>query len=241
MFKQRMRTGGAGGILTCSLILHLMLSIACTSHFANGETRIYREQAPEKEYINTYRIEETGSGFFVSIISYLGEKLYIRKELWLDQSYATVKWRYENLIENIDISAIRDGNIIKLTGINRGQNVDHIYEIDSLPWKQQFPLDLERFVNSEQESIKFWAIGTNGPADMKIAQFIASKKERSPIRINGAETETVRVRVSFAGVLSLIWHGDAWHRLSDGRFLLFDSTSAPGYPPTKVELISERL
>jgi hypothetical protein len=189
--------------------------------------------------MNTYRIQEYGSGFIVTIVSMLEEQIRIRKKLWLDNTYATIKWSYQDLLENIDIFAVREGDTIHLTGINRGKEVEKVYTIDSLPWKQQFPLDLERFATSSEDSIEFWAIGTNGPADMRIAKFMASKEESDPIQHNGKKTDALQVRVSFAGILSAIWHGVSWHRISDGRFVLFDSSAAPGHPPTKVELVSE--
>jgi hypothetical protein len=238
LFRQRIHTFGSkrrGRRFLPILILFLLMGSGGT---AFGEFRVYRERAQGLEYVNTYQIQENGSGFFVTIVSRLGEQLHIQKKLWLDNTYATLKWSYEDFTENIDISAFREGNTIRLEGVDRGKHVEKIYEIDSLPWKQQIPLDLERFAKSNQNSMLFWAIGTNGPADMRIAKFIATKRGNDPILINGEDTEAVCVRVSLAGLLSLIWHGDSWHRLSDGMFMLFDSSAAPGYPPTVVELIS---
>jgi hypothetical protein len=206
---------------------------------AFGESRIYRELVRGMEYVNTYRIQENGSGFIVTIVSRLGEQIRIQKKLWLDHTYATMKWSYQDLLENIDIFAVREGDTIRLTGMDRGEQVEKVYKIDSLPWKQQFPLDLERFATSSEDSIEFWAIGTNGPADMRIAKFMARKEKSDPIQYNGERTDALQVRVSFAGILSVIWHGVSWHRVSDGRFVLFDSSAAPGHPPTKVELVSE--
>jgi len=221
-----------------TLILFIFLSMGSGST-AFGEFRVYRELVQGLEYVNTYQIQQNGSGFLVTIVSHLGEQIRIQKKLWLDQTYATLKWSYEDFTENINITAFREGNIIRLAGVNRGKQVNKVYEIDSLPWKQQIPLDLEGFAKSDQDSLLFWAIGTNGPADMKIAKFIATKSGNDPIRIDGESTETVRVRVSLAGLLSIIWHGDSWHRISDGRFMLFDSSPAPGYPSTVVKLVSE--
>ncbi len=142
--------------------------------------------------------------------------------------------------DDIDIIAYREGNTIRLFGIHRGKPVEKIFKIDAEPWKQQFPMDFEKFVLSQKESIKFWAIGTNGPAAMKTAKFVASKKEKAHVNVNGQERATVRVRVSFPGLLSCIWHGDSWHRLSDGKYIRFKSVGAPGHPPTTMEIQSEQ-
>jgi hypothetical protein len=230
-FLEKMR----GRRLLPLLILFLAMG-SCSTAF--GEFRVYRERAQGLEFLNTYQIQDNDTGFLVTIISHLGEQIRIQKQLWLDRTYATLKWSYEDFTENINITAVRKGNTIVLEGVNRGKQVEKVYEIDSLPWKQQIPLDLEGFVKSNQNSMLFWAIGTNGPADMRIAKFIATKRGNDPILIDGKDTEAVHVRVSLAGLLSILWHGDSWHRVSDGRFMLFDSSAAPGYPSTVVELIS---
>jgi hypothetical protein len=204
------------------------------------ETRVYRKWAAERKYLNTYHIERNGKELFVRILSHFGEQIHIQKELWLDQNYATLKWKYRDMKEGIDIFAQRDGNTIWIRGINRGRKVDKTYRIDSLPWKQQFPFDLEQFIRSDQDSLMFWSIGVDGPANMKIAKLVARKKESGTVRVNGEETEAIRVSVSFTELLSLIWHGDAWHRVSDGRFIYFKSSSAPGHPPMIFEMLEEK-
>jgi hypothetical protein len=117
--------------------------------------------------------------------------------------------------------------------------VKKTYIVDSLPWRQQFPLDLEMFVKPDQESALFWSIGTNGPADMKIAKFVAMKKENDVVRVNGSYVSATRVHITFAGALSIVWKADAWHRDDDGKFVRFNSGAAPGYPLTVVEMVSE--
>ncbi len=119
------------------------------------------------------------------------------------------------------------------------RQVKKTYTIDSLPWRQQFPLDLERFVKSEQEKELFWSIGTNGPADMKIAKFVARKEGGDVVSVNGSDMPATRVHITFAGVLSIVWKADAWHRKDDGKFVLLKSGAAPGHPTTVVEMVSE--
>jgi hypothetical protein len=141
--------------------------------------------------------------------------------------------------DDIDIIAYREENTIRLFGIHKGKPIEKIFKIDEDPWKQQFPMDFEKFVLSQKDSIKFWAIGTDGPAAMKAAKFVASKKERVHVTVNGEKTETVRVRVSIAGLLSFLWYGSSWHRLSDGQYIRFKSVGAPGHPPTILEIVSD--
>jgi hypothetical protein len=205
-----------------------------------AEVRVYKECAEEDEYLNTFRIKPDGNGTYVSITSKDGKELHKYKELWLDADHNTVKWRYKHPEQQTDFTAFRDGDMIFLNGTHRGEEVERTYEVDGLPWKQQFPLDLERFVLSGERSLKFWAIGTGGPADLKIAKFIALMKQPEKVDTPEGRTEMLKVRITFFGLLSFIWSGEAWHRMSDGRFVRFLSDRAPGHPPTTVKLVEER-
>jgi hypothetical protein len=201
------------------------------------ETRLYRKSADRQEYINSYHIEKHERGLFVRIFSTLDKQIHLKKELWLDQNYATLKWKYRDMKDGIDVFAQRVHNTIYIKGVSRGKTINKRYTIDELPWKQQFPFDLEAFIRSEEKKLMFWSIGVNGPADMKVAKLVATKKEYGVLYINGEETKAIRVSIRFAGLLSPIWHGTAWYRADDGRFIYFTSSSAPGHTPMELEII----
>jgi hypothetical protein len=205
------------------------------------EKRVYSERAQGKEFVNTYAITEGPSEYHVTIVSLSTDgRPRITKQLHLDKNYATLEWVYRDYLEGIDLHAVREGNTIRLEGKNRGREVKKTYTIDSLPWRQQFPLDLERFVKSDQDKELFWSIGTNDPADMKIAKFVARKEGGDVVSVNGSNIPVIRVHITFAGALSIVWKADAWHRDDDGEFVRFNSGKAPGYPMTVVEMVSEK-
>ena len=227
-------------------ILALLTAIFLTYFFTASastyvETRVYRKSANKKEYLNSYYIQKNEKGLFVRILSTLDTQIHIQKELWLDQKYATMKWKYQDIEDGVDVIARRYNNTIHIKGISRGENVDKTYNIDALPWKQQFPFDLEGFIRSEQDEMLFWSIGVNGPADMKLAKLVARKEERGIVQINGEATEAIRVSIRFTGLLSPIWHGVAWYRVSDGSFIYFTSSAAPGHTPMKLEMIEKQI
>jgi hypothetical protein len=218
-------------------------------HSSRGKTltRVYRERTEDREFINTFTIKplpegthpsgDELEGYYVSVVSREGSTERKFKELWMDSGLATFRWHYRHDKRDTDLVAKRNDNAIHLTGRHREKAVDRRFTIDDLPWRQQFPLDLEQFVHSNQRSTKFWAIGTDGPAGLKIARFIAAKKEYDTVNLADDLFHVLRIRISFFGLLSLFWHGDAWHRLSDGEYIRFRSSEAPGHPPALLELI----
>jgi hypothetical protein len=224
-----------------SALLAAMLLTGFYTASANSyvETRVYRKSAGKREYLNSYYIVKDEKGLFVRILSTLGEQIHLTKELWLDENYGTLKWKYQDMREGIDILARRIHNTIYIKGVSRGKDVNKKYTIDTLPWKQQFPFDLEGFIESEENEMLFWSIGVNGPADMRMAKLVARKEERAFVQVNGEETDAIRVSIRFAGLLSPIWHGSAWYRVDDGSFIYFRSSPAPGHTPMELEIIGK--
>ncbi|MFW6181342.1 MAG: hypothetical protein ACOC8N_06295 [Spirochaetota bacterium] len=206
---------------------------------------MYRETSEGRKFVNTFTMEPlSGSphlpgerGTYVRIVSREDGREHKLKELWLDEELATVRWHYRHRERGTDLTAWREGNVILLEGSHEGEEVRRRFEIDDLPWRQQFPLDLEQFARSDRQSTMFWAIGTDGPAGLKAAKFIAVKKEQDTITVNGETCRVRRIRISFYGLLSIFWHGDSWHRCSDGEYIRFRSSEAPGHPPALLELV----
>ncbi len=99
--------------------------------------------------MNIYSIEASPQGTLITIQSRYREKVFLRKKVWVDEAFSTLKWKYHNLLDEIELYAYRHGNRITLRGMSRGASVERTYKIDDNPWKQQFPLDLEKFALSE--------------------------------------------------------------------------------------------
>jgi hypothetical protein len=142
--------------LTATLLTGMLTILFLTASASTYvETRVYRKSADEKEYLNNYYIEKNRSGLFVRIISTLDAQIHLKKELWFDRNYATLKWKYQDMQDGVDVIAWRVHNTIHIKGVSRGKKIDKKYTIDTLPWKQQFPFDLEGFIRSGQEELRF--------------------------------------------------------------------------------------
>jgi len=233
MFGRKEKTPAKARLLASVIVF----TLACNPLFC--ETRVYREKTGDREYVNIYSIDRSPQGSLISIQSRYREKVFLRKKVWVDEAFSTLKWKYHNLLDEMDLYAYRHGNRITLSGMSRGVSIERTYKIDGNPWKQQFPLDLEKFALSDKKLLNFWAIGTSEPAELKIAKFIARKRGRDSITVNGCTSAALRITVSLHGLLSLFWHGESWHRLLDGNYILFESTGVPGHPPTVMEMLGQ--
>lgn len=155
----------------------------------------------------------------------------------LDPRFVSYTWTRRNAREGTDFTAVRHGNVIRLTGFFKSQRVNREYRIDDRPWKQCFPVDLQKWAASPDKTLTFWAIN---PLDLEIHTFRVKKQDRETITVNGQPVETVRVRIAPTGLLSFLWHCNVWFRASDGRFVRFEGASGPpGSPMTVTELVSE--
>lgn len=202
------------------------------------ETLVYKQIIGDEVVIHTYIIASIDSGYSIHLTR-KSESQEIYEEFNLDSLFHTQRWKYCNPSKQTDISVIRRKNVILLSGTHNGERINKSYEIDSIPWAQLFPIGLENFVQSAQKKMKFYAISTMSPAEMKIAKFTAKVRNNETISCNGGTVDAIHVRISFSGLMSILWHGDCWFRKSDGRYIKWDAPGPPGYPHSLVELITE--
>jgi hypothetical protein len=201
-------------------------------------TRVYEERSKNSLIVHRFIIEESSSGYSIDLQS---EKngLWIKQKYEVEKNLATLSWNYEESNKNTNITAIRKGNQIYLSGMDRGKPINKIFKINELSWNQTFNIGLEHFALAPEKSMKFWSIGTSGPGNMKITTFKVKKKKIETISVNGKTVEAVHLRMSLTGLLSIFWSGSYWYRKSDGRFVRYQGKSGPGTGVAIMELISE--
>jgi hypothetical protein len=217
--------------------LILFLFLIC---LANGfaQTLIYKQISDDKVILHTYLIQPSGSGYVIQL-NRESESLQVYEEFVLDSLYQTLDWKYQNEQTGTDISVSRHDRVILLTGIHKNQIIEKKFSIDPLPWAQLFPIGLETLAAFHRKKMKFYAISTTSPAEMKIAKFAAKIQDHETIICDGDSVDAVHMRISFTGWKSVLWHGDCWFRKSDHRYIKWDAPGPPGHPRSVVELISE--
>jgi hypothetical protein len=162
------------------------------------------------------------------------------QELKTDPQFSVLSWRWVEEAEATDVTAIRDGSTISLAGLSEGRKIARKFTVGDDPWYQVFPIGLEALALDPRGSVKFWAIGTTGILAMRAGSFRAVVAGLEQAEWGGILVPAIRVRISLAGPISILWHGDFWHRLGDGRYLACVTNRGPGTPPVRVDLTEER-
>jgi hypothetical protein len=187
-------------------------------------TLVYTERSAAETTRQTFVIEPGAGGF----------------TLKTDPMFSVLRWRWVEEAEATDVTAIRDGATISLAGLREGRKIARKFTVGDDPWYQVFPVGLEALAVNPRGSEKFWAIGTTGILGMRIGSFRAVVAGPEQAAWGGKLVPAIRVRISMAGPVSILWHGDFWHRPGDGRYLACSTNRGPGTPPVNVELTEER-
>lgn len=205
-----------------------------TSITAFGLTLKYRQNTISNDSFHSLNISSIEDGYHLTGISDInGYTDYI-----LNPDYSTSKWKISNINKNIYLEGERNGNIIKLKGIFKGNPVDRIIEINSNPWIEQWEIGLESFILSGENQKLFWSINPDNLN--QIGEFIAIKNGDEIIDLNGAKIDTIKVKVTLTGFIGNFFHFDFNFRKSDGRLLVENYPADTRGIPTKVELIDEQ-
>lgn len=157
-----------------------------------------------------------------------------------DPEFKTLSWHYIRFGEYTDVFAKLTPEGVSITGYLDGEELDEFEELDDdEPWIQLFPMNpgMEQFINSDEDEIVFWSIGTESPADMEINSFKAEKEESGYSEEFGCKV--LRVNFSPTGWKSYFWDGDYYFRLEDGRIVGYRGDGAPGKDSSKTTLIKE--
>jgi len=207
------------------------------------ETLTYREVEGKDVAIHVIVIasglEEPGLGFRVELTT-TRDGAVVRQTFLTDADLSTLSWTFSDPARRMELSASRQGGRIVLTGHSRGKKVAREFEGEGPAWNQLFQMGLGAFVKSGGTSLQFRSIGTQGPGELKIGRFTATRKAGESIDLAGKTVQAVRLRISLSGLLSIFWHGDYWFRQGDGRFLRYRGKNRPGGPPAVSELVEEK-
>jgi hypothetical protein len=215
-----------------------MLVTMAGNSLLNGETRVYEEKIKGRITTHNFIIDKSITGCTITLRSETGGK-QIDQKFELATNLSALSWFYGDPEKKTKITAAKKGNKIYLKGIHEGKQIDKTFKINALPWNQSFNIGLEKFAVSTEKKMKFWAIGTSGPGDMKITTFSVKKKEVETITLKGKEVAAVHLQISLTGLLSIFWTGNYWYRKADGKFLRYKGKDR-GSSRDGMELISEK-
>jgi hypothetical protein len=203
-----------------------------------GDHLVYTEKTKDKIKIHRFTIRPKNGTHVIHLESEVETKR-ISQTYTVDSYFATLFWEYKDEGLKTHISAIKKGDTVWLSGHHKGKPIKKKFATRNLMWNQVFNIGLEKFLLSNQQTIKFRAIGTSGPGEMKMATFSVKKKGVETLTFKDQAVECVRLRISLSGLLSIFWHGGYWYRKSDGRFVQYKGKSGPGKSVTIMKLVGE--
>ena len=216
-------------ILTKLIIL--LLCIICTN-IAYAQTLLYKESTSEKDFIREIAIRKLENGYLVKTTTVNKDEMTYNT----DASFSVLKWKYYNHENGTDISAERLENEIYITGQLNNKKYEKKLKIENLPWYQEWGLGLKSFIVSDKNSTSFLSLSQN---NLKIYKFEAKRDKIEIINVNGKESESVYVKITFTGWMKIFGHQDKWFRKSDGTYI-YGKEGGLTEPPTTIQLIEEK-
>ena len=153
-----------------------------------------------------------------------------------DLSGQTLAWHFKQGTL-IDIHARREGNLLKLTGILRGERVERTEPLDDRPWYQTLSFSLRGFLSSGEGRRSFWMIRSD---NLELVSIQAEKMGIEEVLVLGWKVQAQKVEIRKEGIFASLWHGDYWFRVGDNLFVRYQGVHGPpGTPETLVQLSGE--
>ena len=146
----------------------------------------------------------------------------------------TLKWKIVEEGKH-DITAIRRGDQLHISGIRNGKEYNDVIKIDERPWYQPLSFSLGKFLNSTEEETTFWVIRAD---TIEVIALTARKVGDEILHIENKDVVSQKVEVRAEGFFSSFWSANYWYRKGDNLFLRYQSVHGlPGTDATIVELV----
>ena len=148
----------------------------------------------------------------------------------------TLAWHFQQGAQT-DIQARREGNLLKLAGILRGEKVERTELLDDRPWYQPLSFSLQGFLNSAEDKRSFWMIRSD---NLELVIIQAEKLGVEEVLVSGQKVQATKVEIRKEGLFASLWHGDYWFRTGDNLFVRYQGVHGPpGTPETLIQLSGE--
>jgi len=210
------------------LLLLALLSIPLTA-----QTYRYSETTSNVTIQQSVTVTQNESGGFV--ITAIDAETGDTDTMTLDNHCAALVW-VTQAKDGSTISYRRSGNSILIEGVQHGVSVSKTVAIDGLPWYGSTDFGLGDFVRSKQTTGNFWILS---PDNLKATKMSVSVIGMNTIPYIGNQIDTVKIRVTAAGVPAIFFKLLYWYRPTDGLLIHFEGAMGPpGTPQTTTQLIS---
>lgn len=218
--------------LTCLILFTILFPLPPDCYAAGDSVFQYRETVGDT--ITPFSWSIITRDNLVTVISESDGKSFVNI---CEKGGETLEWKMKDLHGAHDIQAVRDQNLLRISGMREGKRYEETVGLGSKPWFQPMSFSLQPFLRSSGNRISFWTIRADSVDPVTLE---AVKKGEEKLRYKGALVLAQKVEVRAEGFFSHFWHGTYWYRKSDKQLLLYRSVHGlPGTDETVVELLEE--
>lgn len=208
----------------------LWLTVSCA--VAGENDFLYQERVGDE--ITKFTWSAKAKGDLIEVVSEAEKKIFHNL---CRSDGVTLEWKMKDEFEGHDIKALRQQDLLKISGVKNGERYEETVGLGGKPWFQPISFSLRDFLKSSGNSISFWTIRADKVEPIVLE---AVKKGEEKLRYNNELVLAQKVEVRAEGFFSHFWHGTYWYRKSDKQLLLYKSVHGlPGTKETIVQLVAE--
>jgi len=142
---------------------------------------------------------------------YTGDSVFSNEEYTVEKNLSCSSWHYSRPFDNTDLTAVKDGDYIKLTGTFKGKPQEKTFKIGDGLWYQMMDMAMPAFIASDEKQIVFYSIGTgNNRGAMGLGEFAAEKAGEEPVEVGGKKYDCVKITFVLTA-FSWAWTGLYWY------------------------------
>ncbi len=143
-------------------------------------------------------------------------KVQITEEFELDANLSTRTWHYIRPEDNTELTAVRENDMIHMTGSFKGRPQDKRLKIGDGLWYQLMDQAMPAFIASDLEEILFYSIGTgNNRGAMGLGEFAAKKTGEEAVTVGGKTYACIKISFVLT-MFSFAWTGLYWYDKETG-------------------------
>ena len=137
----------------------------------------------------------------------------------LNDSLSNIIWHYSRPSDDTVLTAERENGFIRVSGTFKGKPQDKRLKIGDGLWYQMMDMAMPAFINSAQNEIIFYSIGTgDNRGAMGLGEFAAKKEGRETVSVNGNSYDCVKISLVLT-MFAWAWKGFYWYDIKTGQMV----------------------
>jgi hypothetical protein len=197
----------------CMLIFYIIFTEQ--SH-AQTETYVYNNVFGETSYQDMMSITKIDNGYFIEMAQLNERSKGGKSSYFLDIDFNTIRWDFENEIEDTKVSITRIDNSLSAIGKMKGKTFKKIFKIDSYPWYQEWQTGCTESIRKGIKEFYFYSFD---PKISNITKFKALYISDEELNIETVKYNTLHYSICIDGFLRFLMKGNFWYNIEDYKFI----------------------